>query len=69
MNSQRLCYPSLAALAAAWCAHAAELTSGESPTDHLPAHISQVTWFGERADWSHDGKSRNKVLLPNRTNG
>src|SRR5207244_5667579 len=43
MNSQHFFYPSLAALAAAWCAHAAEPTSGESPADHLPAHISQVT--------------------------
>jgi hypothetical protein len=29
---------------------------GESPADHLPAWIKRVTWFGERADWSHDGK-------------
>src|SRR5687767_1590080 len=31
------------------------------PTDasrvsRLPPHIRQVTHFGERADWSHDGK-------------
>ena len=35
---------------------AAEPKAGESPADHLPPHISRVTWFGERADWSHDGK-------------
>jgi hypothetical protein len=29
---------------------------GESPLDNLPAYIRQVTYFGERADWSHDGK-------------
>jgi len=29
---------------------------GESPADHLPNWIKRVTWFGERADWSHDGK-------------
>jgi hypothetical protein len=29
---------------------------GKSPADHLPPHIRRVTWFGERADWSHDGK-------------
>ena len=66
MNSQPFFYPSLAALAAAWCAHAAEPASGESPADHLPAHISQVTWFGERADWSHDGK---RVLFLSKTFG
>ena len=66
MNSQHFFYPSLVALAAAWCAHAAEPTSGESPADHLPAHISQVMWFGERADWSHDGK---RVLFLSKTFG
>ena len=35
---------------------AAESTSGDNPADNLPPHISRVTWFGERADWSHDGK-------------
>src|SRR6185436_14844024 len=34
----------------------AESKEGQSPADHLPAHITQVTWFRERADWSHDGK-------------
>lgn len=27
-----------------------------SPADHLPPHITRLTWFGERPDWSHDGK-------------
>lgn len=31
-----------------------------SPEENLPAHITQMTWFGERADWSHDGK---KILF------
>lgn len=26
------------------------------PADHLPAYIQQVSGFGERPDWSHDGK-------------
>src|SRR5947207_10152523 len=39
---------------------------GESPADHLPPHITQVTWFGERADWSHDGK---KILFLSKTFG
>src|SRR3954470_10350947 len=32
----------------------------ENPAEHLPPHIAQVTFFGERADWSHDGK---KILF------
>src|SRR3954468_19021330 len=31
-----------------------------SPADDLPPHIRQLTHFGERADWSHDGK---KILF------
>jgi hypothetical protein len=27
-----------------------------SPLDELPPHIRRVTHFGQRADWSHDGK-------------
>lgn len=34
--------------------------AGQSPEDHLPPHIRQLTHFGERADWSHDGK---KILF------
>jgi hypothetical protein len=26
------------------------------PRDQLPTHITRLTWFGERADWRHDGK-------------
>lgn len=44
----------------------AEPKPAESPADHLPAHISQVTWFGERADWSHDGK---RILFLSKTFG
>src|SRR2546423_8215476 len=40
--------------------------SGQSPADHLPPHITQVTWFGERADWSHDGK---RILFVEKTFG
>ena len=39
---------------------------GESPTDHLPPHITWLTAFGERADWSHDGK---QVLFLSKTFG
>jgi len=39
---------------------------GQNPADHLPPHITQVTWFGERADWSHDGK---RILFLEKTFG
>jgi hypothetical protein len=39
---------------------------GKSPADELPPHIRRVTWFGERADWSHDGK---RILFLARTFG
>ena len=45
---------------------AAEPEAGQSPADHLPPHIAQVTGFGERADWSHDGK---KILFLSKTFG
>jgi hypothetical protein len=50
----------------ATCARAAQLPEGQSPTDHLPAHIQQVAWFGERADWSLDGK---RILFLSKTFG
>ena len=53
--------PGFASLAAA-----AEPTAGENPADHLPPHITQVAWFGERADWSHDAK---KILFLSKTFG
>ena len=40
--------------------------SSDSPTDHLPAHIKRLTAFGERADWSNDGK---KILFLTKTFG
>ncbi len=43
-----------------------EPESAQSPADHLPAHIRRVTWFGERADWSHDGK---RILFLSKTFG
>lgn len=39
---------------------------GESPADHLPPHITRLTQFGERADWSHDGK---RILFIEKTYG
>jgi hypothetical protein len=56
----------LSGLASGLATAAAAPEPGESPTDHLPPFIKQVTWFGERADWSHDGK---KLLFLSRTFG
>ena len=57
-------------LALAFAATAAEKNpmpkEGENPADHLPPWIKRVTWFGERADWSHDGK---KLLFVEKTFG
>jgi hypothetical protein len=39
---------------------------GKSPLDELPPHIRQVTKFGQRADWSHDGK---RILFIEKTFG
>jgi len=40
--------------------------AGKSPLDELPPYIRQLTYFGERADFSHDGK---KVLFLEKTFG
>ncbi len=47
------------------CAWAAG-NEGKSPLDELPAHIKRVTYFGQRADFSHDGK---RILFMERTFG
>ncbi|MFC1603423.1 hypothetical protein ACFL5F_00205 [Planctomycetota bacterium] len=39
---------------------------GVSPLDELPGHIKQVTHFGQRADFSHDGK---RILFLEKTFG
>ena len=53
-------------LTATACLKAAEPAANDSPADHLPSHISRLTWFGERADWSHDGK---RMLFMSKTFG
>ncbi len=40
--------------------------AGQSPADHLPPHIRRLTHFGERADWSPDGK---KIVFLAKTYG
>src|SRR4051812_41477288 len=36
------------------------------PADHLPRHIQRLTSFGERADFSHDGR---RILFLTKTFG
>jgi hypothetical protein len=38
----------------------------DNPVNHLPPHIRRITGFGERADWSHDGK---RILFLSKTFG
>lgn len=42
------------------------LVNSSSPSDELPPHITQLTYFGQRADWSHDGK---RILFLEKTFG
>ena len=66
MNHHRICSFTFLAMASAWSLVAAEPDGSQGPGDHLPPHITQVTWFGERADWSHDGS---KILFITKTFG
>jgi hypothetical protein len=43
-----------------------ETKKDKSPLDELPSYIKQLTRFGERADFSHDGK---KILFLSKTFG
>lgn len=47
-------------------AEAKEALRGRSPLEELPPYIKRVTHFGQRADFSHDGK---KILFLARTFG
>ena len=33
-----------------------EKPEGQTPLDNLPPYIQRITYFGQRADWSGDGK-------------
>jgi len=60
---------SLICLASAVSTIAASPTNslaGRNPADELPSHIQRITWFGERADWSHDGQ---RILFLSKTFG
>lgn len=46
--------PLLLLLGASACRTA--FAADADPREQLPPHITRLTWFGERADWRHDGK-------------
>ena len=48
------------------CLAGAASKAGVSPLDELPGYIQQVTHFGQRADFSHDGK---RILFLEKTFG
>lgn len=43
-----------------------ERGSAQNPLENLPSHITRITHFGQRADWSHDG---NRILFIEKTFG
>jgi hypothetical protein len=47
---RRIRHVAAACITVSGLAFAGETRTGESPADHLPAHIAQLTSFGERAD-------------------
>src|SRR5437773_8700354 len=70
MKTEKVMFSLVAWFTAAVAVPAAERndspTAGVSPAEHLPPHIRRLTWFGERADWSHDGK---RILFVEKTFG
>jgi hypothetical protein len=56
----------LVSLPAIGAASGAEPPGEEGPASHLPPHIRRLTLFGERADWSHDGR---RILFIEKTYG
>lgn len=48
------------------CCFGQTASATANPADNLPPHIKRLTWFGERADWSHDGK---RILFVEKTFG
>lgn len=48
------------------CLGESQSKEGKSPLDELPPHIKRITYFGQRADWSHDGK---RILFIEKTFG
>ncbi len=55
-NTQKLTLIVLVALLPTSCFGQTNSKRGKSPLDELPPYIKRATDFGQRADWSHDGK-------------
>ncbi|MHC4148755.1 MAG: TolB family protein [Planctomycetota bacterium] len=66
MRQKRSVLLLLTGLLLATCLGQSEHKKSKSPLDELPAYIRQVTHFGQRADWSHDGK---RILFLEKTFG
>lgn len=66
MQSRRLIQYAIAGMILFWGGAWAASAAGQSPADNLPSHIRQLTHFGQRADWSHDGR---RILFLERTFG
>jgi len=56
----------LAGVLVADCYGGPSSKEGRSPLDELPPYMERVTHFGQRADWSHDGK---RILFIEKTFG
>jgi dipeptidyl aminopeptidase/acylaminoacyl peptidase len=62
----RLLSAALLATLLAECFGGPSSKEGKSPLDELPSNIKRVTHFGQRADWSHDGR---RILFIEKTFG
>jgi Tol biopolymer transport system component len=66
MTIQRFAIVLTLAALAPCTAYPAQPPTGDSPADHLPANIKRLTHFGERPDWSPDGR---KLIFLSKTFG
>jgi len=55
-SGRKLAVLTLVILSLTICYGQTSIVEGVSPLDELPGYIKQVTHFGQRADFSHDGK-------------
>jgi len=65
-ENRKLLLAVLVGVLAANCRGGTQSKEGISPLDELPPHIKRITHFGERADWSGDGK---RILFVEKTFG
>jgi len=62
----RLFFHSILTISLIFLLSASTQPKSGSPADNLPSNIIRMTQFGQRADWSHDGK---KILFIEKTYG